>query len=193
MSRGVLQQLAPPQELYDQPVNLFVAEFIGSPAMNVAEAELVRSDGSVRVRFGADAELVVPPPVLDARPGLREYEGRTLVVGIRPEDIDDAAFADGELDGRTFTALLDIREDMGSEVYAHLPVEAKPVAAEGLKEALGAEAVEADAEAARRGRRRFIARLDRMTRAREREPVKLAVDTRRLHFFDAETGRAIYD
>src|SRR5215218_2257674 len=169
MSRGVLQQLAPPQELYDQPVNLFVAEFIGSPAMNVAEAELVRSDGSVRVRFGADAELVVPPPVLDARPGLREYEGRTLVVGIRPEDIDDAAFADGELDGRTFTALLDIREDMGSEVYAHLPVEAKPVATAGVKEALGDEAVEADVEAARRGRRRFIARLDRMTRAKERE------------------------
>jgi len=192
MSRGVLQQLAPPQELYDQPVNLFVAEFIGSPAMNVAEAELVRSDGSVRVRFGADANLVVPPPVLDARPSLREYEGRTLVVGIRPEDIEDAAFADGELDGRTFTALLDIREDMGSEVYAHLPVGAKPVATEGVKEALGAEAVEADAEAARRGRRRFIARLDRMTRAREREPVTLAVDTRRLHFFDAETGRGIY-
>jgi len=192
MSKGVLQQLASPQELYDRPVNLFVAEFIGSPAMNVAEAELVHADGSLSVRFGADAELVVPPAVLDARPALREYEGRNVVVGIRPEDIEDAEFVEGDLDGRTFTALLDIREDMGSEVYAHVPVEAKLVVTAGLKEALGDEAVEADAEAARRGKRRFIARLDRMTRARENEPLTLAVDTRRLHFFDEETGRAIY-
>jgi len=192
MSKGVLQQLASPQELYDRPVNLFVAEFIGSPAMNVAEAELVRADGSLRVRFGESAELVVPPPVLEARPGLGAYEGGKVVVGIRPEDMEDAAFVEGDLDGRTFTAPLDIREDMGSEVYAHVPVEAKLVVTAGLKEALGDEAVEADAEAARRGRRRFIARLDRMTRARENEPLTLAVDTRRLHFFDEETGRAIY-
>jgi len=192
MSKGVLQQLASPQELYDRPVNLFVAEFIGSPAMNVAEAELVRADGSLRVRFGESAELVVPPPVLEARPGLGAYEGGKVVVGIRPEDMEDAAFVEGDLDGRTFTASLDIREDMGSEVYAHVPVEAKLVVTAGLKEALGDEAVEADAEAARRGRRRFIARLDRMTRARENEPLTLAVDTRRLHFFDEETGRAIY-
>src|SRR3954464_7935135 len=123
MSKGVLQQLASPQELYDRPVNLFVAEFIGSPAMNVAEAELVRDDGSLRVRFGESAELVVPQPVLEARPALGAYEGRKVVVGIRPEDMDDAAFVEGDLDGRTFTALLDIREDMGSEVYAHVPVE----------------------------------------------------------------------
>ena len=81
---------------------------------------------------------------------------------------------------------------MGSEVYGHVPVEAKPVRTTGLKEALSEEAVEADAEAARHGRRRFIARLDRMTRARENEPLTLAVDTRRPHFFDEETGRGIY-
>src|SRR4051812_16918779 len=193
MSRGILQQLAPPQELYDRPVNLFVAEFIGSPSMNVAEADLDGGDGDVRVRFGEVAELKVPPDVLASRPALRGYAGQKVVVGIRPEDIEDATFADGELEGRTFTATLDIREDMGSEVYGHFPVHAKPVLTEDVKEALGEEAVEAEAEAARRGRRRFIARLDRTTRAREREQVELAVDTQRLHFFDAETGRAIYD
>ena len=193
MSRGILQQLASPQDVYDRPVNLFVAEFIGSPSMNVAEGELVRVDGSVRVRFGGAAELTVPPAVLEARPALGAFEGRPLVVGIRPEDIDDAAFSDGDLEGRTLTATLDIREDMGSEVYGHFPVHAKPVLTEDVKDALGEEAVEAEAEAARRGRRRFIARLDRTTRAREREQVELAVDTRRLHFFDEETGRAIYD
>ncbi len=192
MSRGVLQQLAPPQELYDRPVNLFVAEFIGSPSMNVAEADLVDSNGTVRVRFGEDAELTVPPEVLAARRALSDYAGRKVVVGIRPEDIEDAALGDGELEGRTFTATLDIREDMGSEVYGHFPVQAKPVLTKDVKEALGEEAVEAEAEAARRGHRRFIARLDRTTRVREREQARLAVDTRRLHFFDPQTGRGIY-
>jgi multiple sugar transport system ATP-binding protein len=193
LNRGVLQQLASPQELYDRPVNLFVAEFIGSPAMNVAEADLVRDNGRLVVRFGEDAELVVPPAVAEARAGLSAYEGRRLAVGIRPEDVEDAAFVDGDLEGRTFVATLDIREDMGSEVFAHFPVNAKPVATEAIREALGEEAVQAELEAARRGQRRFIGRLDRMTRAREGEPVTVAVDTRRLHFFDEETGRGIYN
>jgi len=192
MNKGVLQQLASPQEVYDRPVNLFVAEFIGSPSMNVAEAELVRDDGRFVVRFGEDAELVVPPEVVEARPPLASYAGRRLAVGIRPEDIEDAAFADGDVAGRTFTATLDIREDMGSEVFAHFPVNAQPVVTDEVREALGEEAVQAELEATRRGNRRFIGRLDRMTRAREGEPVTLAVDTRRLHFFDEETGRGIY-
>jgi multiple sugar transport system ATP-binding protein len=192
MNKGVLQQLASPQEVYDRPVNLFVAEFIGSPSMNVAEAELVRDDGRFVVRFGEDAELVVPPEVVEARPPLAGYAGRKLAVGIRPEDIEDAAFVDGDLAGRTFSAKLDIREDMGSEVFAHFPVNAQPVVTDEVREALGEEAVQAELEATRRGNRRFIGRLDRMTRAREGEPVTLAVDTRRLHFFDEETGRGIY-
>ncbi|HEY3183767.1 MAG TPA: sn-glycerol-3-phosphate ABC transporter ATP-binding protein UgpC, partial [Gaiellaceae bacterium] len=154
MNRGVLQQLASPQELYDRPVNLFVAEFIGSPAMNVAEAELVRADGGLAVRFGEDARLAIPPAVLEARPALAAYEGRRLAVGIRPEDIEDAAFVEGDVTGRTLDATLDIREDMGSEVYAHFPVTAKPVVTDEIRQALGEEAVQADIEAARRGQRR---------------------------------------
>jgi multiple sugar transport system ATP-binding protein len=192
MSKGVLQQLASPQELYDRPVNLFVAEFIGSPAMNVLEAEVVQTNGGLVVRFGDDQELAVPQAVLDARPSLAAHAGDKVVLGIRPEDIEDAAFADGATDGRTLTATLDIREDMGSEVYAHFPVNAPPPQLEAVEEALGHEAAVAETEAARRGVRRFIARLDRMTRAREGEPVALVVDTRRLHFFDAETGQGIY-
>jgi multiple sugar transport system ATP-binding protein len=192
MNRGVLQQLASPQELYDRPVNLFVAEFIGSPAMNVAEAELVRVDGGLAVRFGETAQLAVPPAVLETRSALVAYEGRRLAVGIRPEDIEDASFVEGDVSGRTFDVTLDIREDMGSEVYAHFPVAAKPVVTDEIRQALGEEAVQAGLEAARRGQRRFIARLDRMTKAREGEPARLAVDTRRLHFFDEESGRGIY-
>jgi multiple sugar transport system ATP-binding protein len=192
LNRGVLQQLASPQVLYDAPINLFVAEFIGSPAMNLAEAELVRRDGQMIVRFGEGQELVVPPAVLDARPGLTQFEGKPVVLGIRPEDIEDALLVDGPLDGRTITAALEIREDMGSEVFGHFPVAAPPPIVEAVAEALGREAVAAEAEAARRGRRRFVARLDRSTRVREGERVELAVDTRRLHFFDPAAGSAVY-
>jgi multiple sugar transport system ATP-binding protein len=192
LNKGVLQQLDSPQKLYDAPVNLFVAEFIGSPAMNLAEAELLRHDGKIVVRFGEGQELVVPRALLDTRPTLSQFEGKRVVLGIRPEDIEDASLVDGSLDGRTIAAPLDIREDMGSEVFGHFPVAAPPPIVDAIAEALGREALAAEAEAARRGRRRFVARLDRSTPAREGERVELAVDTRRLHFFDPATGDGIY-
>ena len=133
--------------------------------MNLAEADVIRHDGRVVVRFGEGQELVVPQALLDERPGLVRFEGQPVVLGIRPEDIEDAMLADGPLDGRTITAPLDIREDMGSEVFGHFPVAAAPPIADAVAEALGREAVAAEAEAARRGRRRFVARLDRATRA----------------------------
>ena len=192
LSKGVLQQLAPPQELYDTPVNLFVAEFIGSPAMNLAQAEVARENGALVVRFGDEHRLSVPPELLASRPGLAEFDGRPVVLGIRPEDFEDAALVDDPLDGRSITVSLDIREDMGSEVLGHFPVSAPPPQSGAIEDALGSrELVAAEAEAARRGARRFVARLDRSTRVREGETVRLAVDTRRLHFFDPETGRSI--
>jgi multiple sugar transport system ATP-binding protein len=192
LNRGVLQQLAAPQELYDAPVNLFVAEFIGSPAMNLAQADLARHNGRIVVRFGEGQELVVPEALLEERPGLTQFEGKPVVLGIRPEDIEDASLVEGRQDGRTFSAPLDIREDMGSEVFGHFPVAAPPPIVDAVAEALGREAMAAEAEAARRGRRRFVARLGRATRVREGELVELAVDTRRLHFFDPTTGSGIH-
>jgi multiple sugar transport system ATP-binding protein len=191
LSKGVLQQLASPQELYDTPVNLFVAEFIGSPAMNLAQAEVARENGALVVRFGDEHQLSVPPELLASRPGLAEFDGRPVVLGIRPEDFEDAALVDDALDGRSINLTLDIREDMGSEVLGHFPVSAPPPRSDAIEDALGSrELVAAEAEAARRGARRFVARLDRATRAREGETVRLAVDTRRLHFFDPETARS---
>jgi len=192
LSKGVLQQLASPQELYDAPVNLFVAEFIGSPAMNLAQAELARENGSLVVRFGDEYGLSVPPELLASRPGLAKFDGRPVVLGIRPEDFEDAALVVDALDGWCINLPLDIREDMGSEVLGHFPVSAPPPRSDVIADALGSrELVAAKAEAARRGARRFVARLDRETRVREGETVRLAVDTRRLHFFDPETARSI--
>ena len=188
MNHGVLQQVAGPQALYDEPVNLFVAGFIGSPAMNVVEADIVGGDGGLTARFGAN-ELAIDDEVLSARPGLKRYEGKKVALGIRPEDIEDASLVDDSPPTRCFSANVDLREDMGSEVYLHFTLDASPVRAQQLKEAAEAETVETSVGS---GGTPFIARVDRVTRAREGGDVELVVVTRRLHFFDLETGEGIY-
>jgi multiple sugar transport system ATP-binding protein len=180
MRDGVLQQVAKPQQLYDRPRNLFVAEFIGSPAMNLVGADLAKSNGGFEVKFG-DSSLRVGERVLTSRPALPSFEGRRLIVGVRPEDIEDASFGDGE----PLNAVVDIREDMGSEVFVHFGVGAKAVLGEDVKAAVGEDAAEVKGNA-------WVARLDRDTPAAEQQRIELAVDTNRLHFFDPDTGDAIY-
>jgi multiple sugar transport system ATP-binding protein len=188
MRDGVLQQVAKPQELYDRPRNLFVAEFIGSPAMNLVGVDLVRSDGRFAAKFGDDT-LEVGERVLARRPGLAAFEGKRLILGVRPEDLQDEAFAtDDASPGRRLSAQVDIREDMGSEVFIHFEVAGKPVRGEDVKAAVGEEAIEV-AEA--KGNV-WVARVDRDTSAQEGSNIELVVDTTRLHFFDPESGEAIY-
>jgi multiple sugar transport system ATP-binding protein len=175
MRGGRLQQVDKPQVLYETPANLFVAGFIGSPAMNLVEAELVERDGALVTRFGPH-EL----PVEDD-PGVR---GR-VALGIRPEDIRGAG------DGAPLDVTVDIKEDMGAEVYLHFAVDAPPVKAEELREIVGDEALEAAEEQTHHHGSPFIARVERGTTAREGQPARLHVDTRRLHFFDAETGESL--
>jgi multiple sugar transport system ATP-binding protein len=181
MRDGVLQQVAGPQALYDRPRNLFVAEFIGSPAMNLVGADVVRSNGGLVAKFG-DTTLAIGEQVLSSRPALPRFEGRRLILGVRPEDIEDAAFGEGE----RLSAVVDIREDMGSEVFVHFDAGARMVPGEDVKAAVGEEAAEVKSSA-------WVARLDRDTTAVEQQPIELTVDTNRLHFFDPETGDAIYD
>ena len=181
MRDGILQQVAGPQALYDRPRNLFVAEFIGSPAMNLVGADLVSSSGDLVAKFG-DTTLPVGERVLSLRPALPKFEGRRLILGVRPEDIEDAAFGAGE----RLSAVVDIREDMGSEVFVHFDAGARMVLGEDVKAAVGEEAAEVKSSA-------WVGRLDRDTTAAEQKTIELAVDTNRLHFFDPETGAAIYD
>jgi multiple sugar transport system ATP-binding protein len=192
--KGRLQQAGPPQELYEHPVNVFVAGFIGSPAMNLVEAEL-SLDGGGAVAFG-DASLALGERTLNDRPALRGFDGRTVILGIRPEDIDDAAMVENASDDRTFEAEISERESMGSEVLGHFTVEANPPVTDDTKELAedaGAEAAKRLEEHASAGKVRFVARLNPRTRAREGERTRLAVDTRNLYFFDPENGRAIED
>jgi multiple sugar transport system ATP-binding protein len=191
MRDGELQQFDVPQRLYDEPVNLFVAEFIGSPAMNLVGADLIVSNGTLEAEFG-EHRLKVVDAVLEARPALRGYEGKRVILGIRPEDLEDAAVTDGAPDDRRISAIVDIREDMGSEVFVHFGVGAPPVRGKDVEAAVGTEAVEATAEQARKQGSLFVARLQRGTLAREREQIELLATPDRLHFFDPETGRGIY-
>jgi multiple sugar transport system ATP-binding protein len=181
MRKGELQQLDSPQTLYRGPVNLFVAEFIGSPAMNLVEAAI--ADGVAR--FGSHTL-----PVRD-RPGLGRYEGRKVALGIRPEDVQDAAQTSAEADVR-LPVTVDLREDMGAEIFLHFSVDAAPVATADVREAFEDQEVAATLEqqAAQTGTP-FVARVGRESGAREGDRIEVAVDTRMLHFFDLETGNAI--
>jgi multiple sugar transport system ATP-binding protein len=192
MRRGELQQLDTPQRLYNEPVNLFVAEFIGSPAMNLLEGQIERSNGDAFVRFG-EHRIRLDDGVFQARPALEAFVGRSVALGVRPEDLEDASLAADSSPDQRFPVVIDIREDMGSEVFLHFKVDAAPVVSEEVQEAAEAEAVEAAVEQAQRGGYPLVARVDRETRAREGEHVELAVTAKRLHFFDPESGRGIYD
>ena len=184
MRGGYLQQVDKPQVLYDTPANLFVAGFIGSPAMNLVQAELVEQNGGVVARFGPH-ELPVPQ---DNRPRPLDVRG-PVALGIRPEDVYTAPVAgDG---GSPLDVTIDIKEDMGAEVYLHFAVDASPVKADELREIVGDEALEAAEEQTHHHGSPFIARVERGTDAREGERTRLYVDTRRLHFFDAETGESL--
>src|SRR5919197_484103 len=190
MRDGLLQQVDVPQKLYDQPANLFVAEFIGSPAMKLVDAEVVRANGRFEARFG-EHRLAIDDDVLARRPALTAYENRHVALGIRPEDLEDAA-AGQDVEGRRIRAVVDVREDMGSDVYVHFGVGAPPIRTKAVAGAVGEEALEAMPARSRRGGSLFVARLNPGTAAREGEPVELAVKTKRLHFFDPVTGAAIY-
>ena len=195
MRDGRLQQVDRPQALYERPSNLFVAGFIGSPAMNLVRSRLSAEDGGVQVRLG-DASLRLPDGLLARRPALREYVGSDVIVGVRPEDFEDAAFvpaANGSFDVRVSLA-----EPMGAEVIAHFPLAAEPVGGSStVAAALGAEAEDDASQLLRRaagqgsGNVMLTARLNPRSRARANEPLRVAVDVEHLHFFDPKTEAAL--
>jgi multiple sugar transport system ATP-binding protein len=195
MKKGQLQQVDRPQSLYDKPVNIFVGGFIGSPAMNMVEAELTESDGGLHVEF-AGTRLRIDDDVLAERPGLREFEGKKVVLGIRPEDMEDASLVGEAPEDRRLGATVDLREALGSEILIHFTVEAPIVLTEDTKELasdVGTEELEDLEQRAAEARSTFVASLNPRTEAREGERLELFLDTRRLHFFDPESGRGVYD
>jgi len=190
IKKGVLQQVDVPQALYDRPATLFVGGFIGSPAMNMVRARLTRDDGHWWLAFAGE-RLELDGAVADARPALARYDDRDVIVGIRPEDLQDAALAGDVPDDRRLRPTVELREALGSEVLVHFSVAAPPVVTEDTKE-LARDTGMTHALDATASSSTFVARLDPRTSARVGEPIELAADTSRLHLFDAETGLGIY-
>jgi multiple sugar transport system ATP-binding protein len=193
LRRGVLQQFDAPQRLYEQPGNLFVASFIGSPAMNVVEATLDRDGDRFVCRVGQTV-LPLPPEVAAARPALARYVGRTIALGIRPEALDEPGRRNGD-DGARLRGIVRAVESLGPEQLAHVEIEAKPVLVEDVLEGLVDEheaedlaEIIPDAEG---DRAVVVARLDASARVRAEDVVDLSLDVRRLHFFDLDSGDSI--
>ncbi|GLZ03416.1 ABC transporter ATP-binding protein [Actinomadura sp. NBRC 104412] len=190
LREGRLQQVDTPQRLFDNPVNLFVAGFIGSPAMNFVSADLVRGDQGVHVAF-AGLTLPVPDDLLEDKPGLDAYFGRKVILGIRPSDFEDAAHA--KPDWAPLHATSSVTEELGSEINVIFTIDAPPVEHKDTAD-LAEDAAEGEADMAIplvENKALWTARVNSRSQVRPGQPIELAVDTRRLHFFDPASGLAI--
>jgi multiple sugar transport system ATP-binding protein len=192
MRKGELQQVAEPQTLYDRPVNLFVGGFIGSPAMNMIEATVRPANGSLTLDVGKQ-HIGLDEEALANRPALRAYEGRTVILGIRPEDLEDASLEPDAPADRRLRGVVELREALGSELMVHFTVEGTDLAlTEDVKE-LALDADEAAVPEPTEGNAVLVGRFNVRSGVEERKPVEVAVDIRSLHFFDPETSQGIYD
>ena len=192
MRKGELQQVAGPQELYDHPVNLFVGGFIGSPAMNMVEATLERANGGLAAKVGSHS-IDLGDETLDARPGLTRYEGRQVVLGIRPEDLEDAALASDIPDTRRLSGKIELKEALGSEIMVHFTVDAPPALTEDVRELAKDAGDERSVQEDGARETTMVGRFGARSEVSEGKTAEVAVDTRALHFFDPDSGLGIYD
>jgi multiple sugar transport system ATP-binding protein len=195
MRKGELQQVAEPQTLYDQPVNLFVGGFIGSPAMNMVEATLSSQNGGMIAQVG-EQQVLIDAHTLEARPALAGFEGKTVVLGIRPEDLEDAALSPDTPADHRLKGQVSLTEALGSEIMVHFSIEASQAATEEMRELakdVGDERAVAQLEEGGAPTASFVGRFGARSRVRSGDPLEVAVDSRALHFFDPETGLGIYD
>ena len=191
MRKGELQQVADPQTLYDRPVNLFVGGFIGSPAMNMIEATLERRNGGLAAKVGSEA-IALDSETLSQRPGLRDYEGRDVVLGVRPEDLEDLSLASSSTEGHLLRGKVQLTEALGSEIMVHFTVDARQAVTDEVRELaedVGDDRVKEHADETAT----LVGKFGARSRVRNGDDVEVAVDTRALHFFDPQTGLGIYD
>jgi multiple sugar transport system ATP-binding protein len=178
--------------LYEQPVNEFVAGFIGSPAINLVHAELAQDNGALSVSFG-DYRLAVDDQLARNRSGLRDYIGKTIMIGIRPEDFEDASLESDTPPDRRIKTTADLTEPLGSEVLVYFRAGTKSVVSSGVAADAGTDAEfslgSEDGDGAHNAR--LVARVSPRSRVAVGSPIELTVDTSRLYFFDPDSGAAV--
>jgi multiple sugar transport system ATP-binding protein len=194
MRKGELQQVAPPQELYERPVNIFVGGFIGSPAMNLVESAIERRNGNFVAKVGSH-ELTLDEQVVKARPKLEQYAGRQVVLGIRPESLEDASLEPDIPEDRHIKGVVVLREPLGSEIVAHFEVDARPALTEDVRELARDVGQESTVQAGGEedGKAVMVGRFGPRSRVKNGDTVDVAVDTSAVHLFDPETGAGIYE
>ncbi|WP_420451095.1 ABC transporter ATP-binding protein [Ilumatobacter sp.] len=181
LKAGYLQQVDSPQRLYDHPDNVFVAAFIGSPSMNLYEATFETTDSGGVVQLGSQT-LELGPEAFEDRSALRGYAGRKVIVGIRPEDFEDASLVDRDTTGKILSSDVTLIEALGSELMVHFNVDARTV------DSGDPDAVEEQENAAN-----AVGRFNPRSRVKMRDNAEIAVATENMHFFDSESHLAIWD
>lgn len=179
---GYLQQVDTPQNLYDKPVNVFVGAFIGSPSMNLFEATVNFTGDVATVTLGNNI-VGIAQQALMRQPKLREYDGRRVIVGIRPEDYEDARLADRVPDSQRITSTVTLIEALGSELMVHFRIDAPRVDSgdpDAVEEREGTDVANA------------VGRFNPRSTAKMGETIEIAVATENMHFFDADTRQAIW-
>jgi multiple sugar transport system ATP-binding protein len=195
IKKGELQQVGSPTELFENPTSLFVAGFIGSPAMNFAMTKLERHNDKLTFKLG-EQTVGINPQVLERKPGLESYVDKDVVVGIRPQDFEDASLVSDAPEDERIQVNAELVEPIGTETLLHFDAKAPVAITEETRELaadVGVESGESFEEAARQGRNEFVAEVNPQSKIKERESAELRIDTARLHFFDPETNRGIYD
>jgi multiple sugar transport system ATP-binding protein len=181
-----LQQVGPPSELFSRPNNLFVAGFIGSPAMNLTYGHLESSGDSVYAVL-PDNRLKIDRRALDAHPGLENHTGTELVIGLRPSSLEAASVAGADSE-RTMRAKVEITEMLGADTYIHYTINREPVMTHDIEELLADTGRDSSSLG---DTTNFIARVNPDIAVSRGDTVDLVVDTSKLHFFDPQTGLRI--
>jgi multiple sugar transport system ATP-binding protein len=195
MKKGVLQQVDEAQILYDRPLNLFVAAFIGSPSMNLLDSKLEQSGEHFVLHLGSQS-LTLDDEALATHAALRSYVGRELIVGIRPEDMEDPALAPDVPADRQMKGKVELTEALGSEIMVHFTIDAVHAVTEDvhdLQADIGTDRAPGTGVGSGTSGAVIVGRFGPRSRVKAGDTIDVAVDTRSLHFFDPETALGIYD
>jgi multiple sugar transport system ATP-binding protein len=190
MKAGILQQLGSPSECYDTPVNIFVAQFVGSPPMNLVTGHIAQGADGLELKIG-DTGLTIPESVVSSRPALKSFVGKPVVVGVRSEDMEDANLARDADASRRIQGKVTLTEALGSENVVHFTFPGERVETADTK-LIEKETGGGELHVGPELGVTWVASFAPRSRVRMGDDIEVAVDVERVHYFDPETSLAIW-